>query len=378
MMAAQGSPRHTLLVLAIFCVLLAGCGRPEAVPDRSIWDLALQGNFLWLCGWERLERVNLTDNSIENVNPPYFSCEHLLIATNGWVWAYRDTISVYDGVSWRKPNVVVHESINRSINFLSETRDGAIWVSSSLLSQYDPQTDQSEVIIPTLPIPTPTLGPSDNCVICTSPSPGHIGAVFEATDGALWFNEQYQGIVRWDRETNSKQLWKPTDSFGGFNTIPHEFIQARDGSIWMGTEAGVYRFHNGDWQSWDYSVDTHKLRSKENGDFSVLDMLEDAQGKVWVVFRSGLMVWDGSKWSEVGDFEYPEGPISVFQASSGEIWIGFIHREAVKYDNGSLINYPINIRTFLETSDHRLFGGGAEGLFFYNKQLDQWQPFPSK
>jgi ligand-binding sensor domain-containing protein len=115
---------------------------------------------------------------------------------------------------------------------------------------------------------------------------------------------------------------------------------------------------------------------KELGDFRVLDLLEDKQGQMWVVYRSaGVMVWNGFTWRDVGDLEHDQ-PITIFQESDGHVWIGFEHRGAARYDGKSMKNYSQNILTFDETADHRLFGGGREGLFLYNRESDQWETYP--
>lgn len=347
---------HISLIVILLSVLLVGCGvSPSAT---SVRDLALQGDSLWLCGVQQVYRVNLLDDSIENFP---FLCQQLLVTRNGWVWARANhLIAIHDGSGWRE----LDPPHNSAINFLSETDDGAIWVSSDLLSRRDPRTGDWEVIVP-------APGPPDVCVDCVRPTSGYIGPVFEATDGAIWFNEQTQGIVR--RSEDSKRLWGLADGLSSPSATA--FLQARDESIWIGTATGVNRIYNGVLQAWDFPAKV----STEGSASWVLDMMEDARGRVWVAFRrSGLMVWNGYNWSEVGDFG-KDVPRSIFEASSEEIWICCYDDGVLKYDgSGSLIHYPIEIVTFLETPDHRLFGGGLDGLFLYDEYLDQWQPYPGK
>jgi ligand-binding sensor domain-containing protein len=229
-----------------------------------------------------------------------------------------------------------------------------------MLSRYDPQHDRWSIVS------SAPRTSSENGYL------GYIGPVFEAADGAIWFNQQNEGIVRWDKD--SKQIW--TKAVGLSSTSATMYMETRDGSIWIGTATGVNRIFNGALQSWTF------LREEiyEGSPSWVLDMLEDSQGQVWVAFRhSGLMVWDGTAWSEVGNFRIIHNdPNSLFEASSGEIWICCYDEEVVKYDNGSLTTYPTHILAFLETSNHQLFGGGRKGLFLYDRQRNQWQPFPDK
>lgn len=359
------SDRFLFLVLSL--IMLVGC---SASRNQSplIRAMVLQNNTLWLCGPDRLEAFNLLDNSVQSFDPHEFACDHFMVAKNGWVWAYADTVRAYDGAKWLNP---LSDDELYPVRGVSETSDGLIWVASAQLKSYDPQSGQVDIIIPGVPLSaTEPLGTGSRT---NSP---YIGPVFEASDGALWLNEPFQGIVRWNRQSGSKQIWGPNDGFGGVEPLPEKFIEARDGSIWIGTRTGVYRFHDGIWQSWQFPNEGSKSRAM--GDFSVLDMMEDTDGKVWVVFqRAGVMFWDSERWNIVGPFEYPNGsrPQSVFQSSSGAIWIGFTDRDTFKYTQGRLQRYSTNIGTFQETLDHKLFGGG-DGFFLYNPQADRWEPYP--
>ena len=87
-------------------------------------------------------------------------------------------------------------------------------------------------------------------------------------------------------------------------------------------------------------------------------------------------MWDGNTRRKIGEFAYDQ-PRRLFEDSSGAIWIGFNARGAVKYENGGLKSYPPHVTAFLETPDHRLFGGsGGEGLFLYNRTTDRWEKYP--
>lgn len=372
-MGTNSHTQYALLMLTVLLTFLTGCV-PRLEASNSIEDLAFQDNILWVCRGQQVDRINLSNDAIESFA---ILCKHLHVASNGWVWAQSPYgLAAYDGISWRKftdPTKGSPKISDSAINYLSETSDGTIWVSSRQLARYNPQIDDWDIVIAAPPVPTPTPGPPPPafCIRCAvSGPPGYIGPIFEAADKALWFNEHALGIVRWDKD--SKQIWEERDGLS--NLIPTVFIQARDGSIWVGTINGVNRFHDGIWQSWNFPGE-----SGEDGE--VLTILEDMQGRIWVSFESGLMVWNGSEWNEIGDFSsgYRKGEArSLFQASSGEVWICCYNEGIVKYDNGALTNYATHIVMLLETPDYRLFGGGREGLFIYNNQVDQWQPFPGK
>lgn len=358
------------LVLVSFSLI--ACQPPNVdAPALSVNNIAFQDNALWLC---RLARLDLTTNTFEKLDRKSYDCDHIFVAQNGWVWAYDEHgLQYYHGQTWHDPKVYTRDQ--GDLNAVTETRDGTIWISSSILTRYDPRTDQATVIVP--PQPTPTPKPDDSIDILggvTGSAEGYIGPILEAADGSFWFNRPFQDVVRWDPVTNSIQSWGPDDGFDGFSPKPTKFIQSRDGDIWMGTDRGLYHFRNGQW----YHADLLWKGSPDLGDFVVMDILEDTQGRIWTAYNhAGVTMWDGNSRREIGGFAYDQ-PRSLFEDSSGAIWIGFNGRGTVKYENGERKSYPTHVTAFLETPDHRLFGGsGGEGLFLYNRASDQWEKYPS-
>jgi ligand-binding sensor domain-containing protein len=274
-------------------------------------------------------------------------------------------IKVFDGSAWNDIKI----ARGNQVDFFSETDDGLVWVSSSMLSYYDPKTGNDSIVVPLMP----------------RPKIGAIGPVFQASDGAIWYNQQVdgEGIVRLDRSNGYKQIWTANDGFRGFVPIPQKYLQMPNGSIWVGTWTGVYMLDGPNaktWQTWTFprEADNDKF-DRVQGDYRVLDMIIDHVGHVWVVFnRAGVAMWDGHTWQSVGNFEFPLSPLSIFEDSSGVIWIGSRDVGVTKYSRGVMKEYPkIYLTTFLETNDRQLFGGGLDGLFLYDPNSDQWKPYPS-
>ena len=116
-------------------------------------------------------------------------------------------LQYYDGQTWHDPKVYTRDQ--EDLNAVTETRDGTIWVSSSILTRYDPQTDQATVIVP--PQPTPTPVPEDQQGVdilggTSMPTKGYVGPVFEAADGSVWFNIPFGGIVQLESRHGPKQI----------------------------------------------------------------------------------------------------------------------------------------------------------------------------
>jgi ligand-binding sensor domain-containing protein len=371
-----------LKLSAILCAVgvllsLSGCQQ----RSNGVGQIIYADGYLHFCSGSGTERLNLANNSLE-IYP--FPCYMMYLAKNGWLWSVgAHSIRAYHDGAWREIDLPIAGNLGiiDAVESLSETDDGLIWASSAALSTYDPQTGQSTVVIPTIAVPTLTPGPTPEFFDTISmPSVGDIGPVFEAADGALWYNQQFDGIVRWDRTTGQKQLWSKDDGFQGFMPIPQKFLQMPDGSIWVGTLSGVYKLSEPNaktWQTWKLPGEAYQY-DRSQGDYRVLNMITDQAGHVWAVFnRAGVGMWDGTKWNAIGDFGSPAGPMAIYEDSTGTIWIGSLQRGLGKYRDGILTMFSkLNITTFAETPDHRLFGGGSDGLYLYDAQNDQWNPYP--
>jgi hypothetical protein len=384
----MSNKRFMITLGTVLCAIglllsLSGCQQ----RPNNISQLIYSDGYLHICGLDHTERLNLTDKKLESYP---FRCNRMYLAKNGWIWSGGvQSVQIYKGQDWQIFELSQASNLSPIYyaEFLSESKDGLLWASSLSLISYDPQTGQSAVIVPTIAVPPATPAPVPGEWAVTSPSQGDIGPVFEAADGALWYNQQFDGIVRWDRATGQKQLWSANDGFQGQIPIPTRFIQTHDGDIWVGLTAdGVYRWHNGAWQTWLFPSEEgiciaspqQSCYYRNQGDFTVTDLLEDHASNVWVAFnRGGVALWNGTAWKKIGDFEFPAGPRVLYEDSTGTIWIGSLQRGVGKYSNGALMMYPkLNIVTFAETPDHQLFGGGSDGLYLYEPQSDQWKPYP--
>lgn len=378
-----GHLRGNIAVIRLKCfasivwlvLLLAGC----AESSSGVRDLAYHNNSLYLCGWKQVQRLSLYDNSVENYP---FRCDMMFEAMNGWIWvAAGHSIKVYNGKEWQDIDLPRDSNLGdvSDLNYLSETRDGLIWASSTLLSYYDPKTGHSTVVVPSIPVDPATPAPVPGEWAVSLPSKGHLGPVFEAADGAIWYNQQFDGIVRWDRTTGQKHIWGADSGFQGFAPIPSRFVQTLDGDIWVGTDTGVYRFHDDTWQTWTLPGEGVRFQ-RADGDYRVIGMIKDRDGDVWVAFnRAGVATWNGTEWSTIGNFEFPAGPLTLFEDSRGEIWIGSLQRGVARVRQGTLKAYPeIRLVTFLETPDHLLFGSDNISLFLYDRSTEHWEPYPNK
>jgi len=189
--------------------------------------------------------------------------------------------------------------------------------------------------------------------------------VLTSHDGTLWTGFNCGGIVRFDghsfRTYNEKDgllnscvlalaedanhdLWIGTFGGGVFHSRNGSFTQyskpqgladiviailpVRDGSLWLATNRGVSRLHNGQFRN--YTVADGLSANHSNA------LYEDRGGGIWVGNSGGVDHLDGDRFVKVSsvpnDFAWPLG-----EDSSGALYVGVRNRGVVRVDNGRII-----------------------------------------
>src|SRR5579872_6164573 len=96
------------------------------------------------------------------------------------------------------------------------------------------------------------------------------------SDGSLWLGLSKGGVVQ--VKAGAAKLYPPGNGLlGGQNRI---VIQDRSGAIWVGTNAGVSRFQNARWQSFDARDGLPPIRTEA--------IYQDSAGVIWVNSGDGL------------------------------------------------------------------------------------------
>jgi hypothetical protein len=143
--------------------------------------------------------------------------------------------------------------------------------------------------------------------------------------------------------------------------LPNDWVyglaEGKSGEIWLATEGGLARFHNGKWDNWNHAkgqgapyekvknaiayksdpsqVSTHHARQKEEMGLQeisvaynpnyIVAMEVDAKGVVWVgTWGGGLGRFDGRKWRNYTTHDGLPGD-HVFMLHidrRGELWVG--------------------------------------------------------
>jgi len=136
--------------------------------------------------------------------------------------------------------------------------------------------------------------------------------VFRDSSGALWLGTDGQGIARIDAAGVARYTMKQ----GLVNDFIRAFCEDLHGAIWIGTDSGLSRFHQGAFQNFNI----------ENGLAygSVRALLLDRGGDLWVATDGGLSRLRAGRFVDDPSLKRLRGQKvwSLHEDSEGKLWIG--------------------------------------------------------
>jgi signal transduction histidine kinase/ligand-binding sensor domain-containing protein len=145
--------------------------------------------------------------------------------------------------------------------------------------------------------------------------PGDVFAVAQDIDGYLWLGTP-NGLIRFDG-----LRFTPWTALSPDEALPsgpvHAIVGSADGSLWVGLGGGggVVRIHQG-------RVFQHaKMDGAPPG---ATAMIQDRQGTIWVATRSGLFRFANGRWTTLGKAQGYTGveAFSLYEDRAGRLWIG--------------------------------------------------------
>lgn len=147
-----------------------------------------------------------------------------------------------------------------------------------------------------------------------------VGVGMEDHDGNLWISDDLTGLLRLNQKSIISLEVEGRESIGP-SRVECVYL-ADDGTIWTGTDRGLYQWTDADWAR--YSVVTQD--TWDNDSPSTRSITQDELGRIWFGGKDGLGVLIDGRYS-ICSFSkserIPSGPIHcVYRDRQGRIWCG--------------------------------------------------------
>ena len=189
--------------------------------------------------------------------------------------------------------------------------------------------------------------------------------VFRDREGALWIGTEGQGTYR---QTHRGLVHYSTAS-GLVNNFVRAFLQASDGSIWIGTDEGVSRWTPKGFKN--YQVRDGLCY------FSIRSLLEDRDGNIWIGTDRGVSLLHDGKFQDhpvVGSLQQ-EKVWAMHQDTDGGLWFGTRTGGLFRWRSGKLSHFttssglPSNsIYELVEDPKGTLWISGPTGVSEVNRR----------
>jgi ligand-binding sensor domain-containing protein/signal transduction histidine kinase len=170
------------------------------------------------------------------------------------------------------------------------------------------------------------------------------------------------------------QSWQ-TDSGLPQNTV-HAVLQASDGYLWIGTEAGLVRF-----DSTQFKVFIHADDPQLPGDL-IYSLLEDRSGTLWIGTSSGVARYRNGAFLPLPPSDPAQNAAvwSIHQDKAGNLWI-LTASGVARFDGRRFVpipRLPVNHDSaMLDGRDGGLWLGAADGLRYAAAGSADFQPIGS-
>jgi signal transduction histidine kinase/ligand-binding sensor domain-containing protein/CheY-like chemotaxis protein/HPt (histidine-containing phosphotransfer) domain-containing protein len=339
--------------------------------------------------------------------------------SRGFIWLLtQEGLHKYDGyevtrfrASNRDPNSISHQSTTG----ITEDKEGYLWISTAGggLNKYNP-TNHSFTAIKAADRPSSQHPLSNEIYTIFHDRQGYIwlgydtGTGFsrfspsklefehffpnegsrvtravsfsETEDGNIWALVDGLGLLRIDNEDTSIDTFEIPQAIDKLQPLTrlNHVMTASDGTLWISSlDSGIVTFsqHSEEFQYFNIDSPTDSSIS----DQTVYMTMEDHSKNIWVATRSGVNVWEPASQSftllNTSNTNFPDNQIfSIFQSSSGIIWIGTFNGLAYGTRSlfkriGSILGPPNDsINAFSQAENGIIWVGSNTGLYTYDPQ----------
>lgn len=406
----------------------------SGLPHNSINSVAqTQDGYLWVATWEGLARFNgqefkiltrahingLPDSGLRALTPTpdgglYIAgsrggislynhrqwdtkrsastmVNHLIEIADKSLWLALEN----DGVFYREANSNIDLPIieNVSAYRVIEDNQGVVWAATSAglykIENKTPTLMTPKYGLPNAPVYNLLITRGGSLIVGSEKGawiqagnqfrPIHkkltnesISSLLEDNHGDLWFGTINKGVLRLSPD-GIEQL-DANNGLPANRTL--SLLQDRENSIWIGTNAGLFRLRESPFSSW-----TQKRGLA--GDYT-RTVLSHSDGSLWAGGSSGLNIIKNNRAQLVAGSKEgsPYSVLSLLEAPNGDVWAGTYTSGVLKVKDNKFIPYlnrsnglgSNEVRALLFDSKKRLWIGSAMGLTRVNEDgsLDQF------
>lgn len=200
--------------------------------------------------------------------------------------------------------------------------------------------------------------------------------LFRDREGALWIGTEGKGVYR----KTSKGLAHYTTKSGLVNNFVRAFLQARDGSIWIGTDEGVSRWNGTGFRNFQVRDGLCY--------FSIRSLLEDNVGNIWIGTDRGVSLLRNGQFLDhpVVAALKQEKVWAIHQDPQGGLWFGTRTGGLYRWRSNKLNHFTTasglasnSIYEMVEDSKGMLWISGPTGVSEVNRhELDMAADDPGR
>ena len=351
--------------------------------DGTLW-VSTRNNGLFRLRDSSAERVVMDISALNGSDPqPLISAMHE--DADGTMWLGTEQGSLYRWKQNQLEDATRGQFLNSSIRDIARDRDGNLWIATTG-SGLQRLTSHGFEMLDSGELPT-----SD------------VRSLFEDAEGSLWVGAYGSGLLR----LRDGKFTPFGTAEGLTGNLAWTVLTDHDGSLWVGTDAGLSHYANGRFEfiSERFGLTNARVRSvaqdrhdaiwfgtQRNGAFRLFNgkltefsqrtglsgnfirgILEDSQGRIWLGTDKGLDYIEGDRIQPRLPQVQALGPLNVsvlFEDRSHDLWFSADARGLyVLHVNGELDHYtkadglPGNRVTAInEAADGTLWLGTTEGM----------------
>ena len=234
-------------------------------------------------------------------------------------------------------------------------RDGSLWVAGSHLYRISPRRDRSEEI--------------------PDPEPGYrVRSVFRDRAGDWWVGTEGHGVFL----TRGNEHIHYSKRTGLVNDFVRAFLEGRDGSIWIGTDEGVTRWHDGKLTNYGLAEGLCYL--------SIRTLMQDSRNDVWIGTERGITHWHDGHFvdDDVTRALRVEKVWTIHEDRDGGMWFGTRGNGLFRWRDGKMTHFTTaqglvggSIYQILEDARGTFWMSGPDGISSVTRHdLDRYAEDP--